>query len=154
MQYTIRKASSTDAGIIKAMLPRLANFEIPPVRTPEQLWQGDRDLVESWEKGERECLVYLATQGNDGDVLGAFIVTLREEVLNHEPSAHLEVLVVAEAAEGRGIGNALLQQAQIASKEAGAQSMSLHVFASNTRARAVYEKQDFDGELLRYYKPL
>ncbi len=153
MDYTIRTATPADAEAIKEILPRLANFDIPSARSAEQLWHGDRDLLVGWEKGERECLVYVATQADDA-VLGACIVTMREEMLSHLPSAHLEVLVIDEKAEGRGIGHALLLQAQVAAKEAGATSMSLHVFAGNTRARSLYEKDGFDGELLRYYKPL
>jgi DNA-binding transcriptional ArsR family regulator len=34
----------------------------------------------------------------------------------------------------------------------GALSMSLHVFARNTRARAVYERAGYSGELMRYIK--
>ena len=155
MDYTIRIATPADADAIKEILPRLADFTIPPVRTPEQLWHGDRDLLVDWEQGENECLVYVATQESaDDTVLGACMVTLREEIMSHAPSAHLEVLVLGAKAEGHGIGHALLQQAQVAAREAGALSMSLHVFANNTRARALYEKEGFDGELLRYHKPL
>jgi len=155
MEYTIRRATPADAEAVEPMLPRLANFTVPEARTPEQLWQGDRNMLIGWAKGENECVVYVATRDNDqGDVIGACIVSFREEMLSHEPSAHLEVLVIAEEAEGHGIGHALLNQAQEAAREAGAKGMSLHVFANNTRARGLYEKAGFDGEILRYYKPL
>ena len=36
----------------------------------------------------------------------------------------------------------------------GARSMSLHVFSTNMRARAVYERLGYDGELMRYIKRL
>lgn len=140
------------------LLPRLANFQIPDVRQAEQLWHGDRELLLAWQRGERECLVYVATSKGqdqtDGSLYGACIVTLRKELLSGEPSAHLEVLVLSAEAEGHGIGFALLQQAEQAARDAGAINMSLHVFANNTRARQLYENAGFDGELLRYFKPL
>ena len=71
---------------------------------------------------------------------GLAVIRLREELLSHEPSAHLEVLTVAEGAEGRGIGKALVRAAEEGARDRGALSMSLHVFGVNTRARRVYEK--------------
>ena len=36
----------------------------------------------------------------------------------------------------------------------GAETITLHVFAVNTRARDFYEKSGYDGELMRYIKEL
>jgi ribosomal protein S18 acetylase RimI-like enzyme len=36
----------------------------------------------------------------------------------------------------------------------GALTMTLHVFAANTRARGLYENTGYDGELMRYIKHL
>ena len=36
----------------------------------------------------------------------------------------------------------------------GAESLTLHVFSTNTRARALYERLGYAGELIRYIKHL
>ena len=56
--------------------------------------------------------------------------------------------------EGRGIAKALLAMAETAARDLGAGSMSLHVFAVNARARGLYERAGYDGELMRYIKHL
>lgn len=73
--------------------------------------------------------------------------------MSHASSAHLEALVVADNAEGQGVGGSLLAAAEEEARQRGALSMSLHVFARNQRARKVYERAGFDGELIRYIKP-
>ena len=148
----VNLANPDDCDAMLELFPRLASFELPNGRNPDHLWRGDADMLREWASGANEnCLVNVA-RDDDGSILGVAMVTLRPELLSHSPSAHLEVLVVAESAEGRGVGTALLEAAETGAREHGARSMSLHVFASNTRARRVYERAGFDGELLRYIK--
>ncbi len=152
MNYTIRDATPDEIEKIIPLLPRLADFEVPNGRDPRFLWEGDADLLRQWAQGTApNCLVKVAVSDND-DALGTAITTMREELLNHEPSAHLEVLVVDPQADGQGIGKALLRETELAVRKRGAQSLSLHVFANNKRARHVYEKMGFNGELIRYIK--
>jgi len=120
----------------------------------EDLWRGDADLVRRWSSGAvPQCLVLVAV-ASDQEILGVAVVQLREELLSHEPSAHLEVLVVRPGAEGHGIGQRLVREAEQAAAIHGAGSLSLHVFSRNVRARALYERLGFTGELIRYLKYL
>ncbi len=152
MNYTIRDATSNDVNNILPLLPRLADFEIPAQRTPEHLWQGDAELLKQWGRGEApHCIVKVAV-ADPNTILGTAIITLREELLSHQPSAHLEVLVIAKQADGHGLGKALLQEVEKAAREQGVLSMSLHVFVSNTRARYIYEKLGYEEELMRHIK--
>jgi len=80
--------------------------------------------------------------------------TLRKELLSGEPSAHLEVLAVDGSCRRQGVGRALIEATEVAAKALGAKSLSLHVFANNTRARKLYAATHFNEELLRCYKPL
>ncbi len=154
MSYTIRQATSDDGEAMLAMLPRLGAFEIPESRVREHLWQDDAKLLRRWLDGDADnCLVNVAA-GDEGEIVGLTIVSLRPELLSHEPSAHLEAIAVADGAEGQGVGQALLAQAEQQARERGALSMTLHVFATNTRARAFYEKSGYYGELHRYIKPI
>lgn len=152
MSYSIRPATPADLDAMLALFPRLAAFDLPPRRAPEHLWHGDAELLRAWAAGGAPALLVRVAVDADDLVLGVALVSLREELLSHAPSAHLEVLAIHAAAEGRGIGRALLDSAEDAARAHGAQSMTLHVFANNTRARAVYERMGYDGELLRYIK--
>lgn len=152
MSYLIRAAVPADLDAMLRLFPRLAAFRLPPRRTPEDLWHDDAALLRGWAAGRAPTLLVYVAEANQGTILGVAMVSLRDELLSHAPSAHLEVLVVDAAAEGRGIGRALLENAEQAARAQGAQSMTLHVFANNTRACAVYEALGYDGELLRYIK--
>ena len=111
-------------------------------------------MLQRWLDGDAaECLVHVAVDDTQ-KLLGFTLVSLRPELLSHESSAHLEAIAVGAGAEGKGVRQALLPGAENAAGENGAQKITLHVFASNTRAREFYERSGYDGELLRYIKDL
>lgn len=152
MNYSIRPAVLEDLDGIRRLLPRLAEFELPPGRVPEHLWRGDEKILMAWAEGkEPDCLIQVA-QDEDQQVLGVAMSRLRAELLSGEPSAHLEVLMVAKSAEGSGIGRALMDAAESAARDRGARSMTLHAFATNTRACGLYERLGYNGELIRFTK--
>ncbi len=154
MSFQVRHASSSDSDAIMALMPRLASFDVPKSRNPLDLWRSDAAMFHRWLDGEaEECFVHVAVDDAQ-KVLGFTLVSLRPELLSHEPSAHLEAIAVGEGAEGMGIGQALLEAAESEARSHGAQTITLHVFASNTRAREFYERSGYDGELLRYIKEL
>ncbi len=150
---TIRAATAADGAAMLELLPRLADFEIPAHREPRHLYQDDEALLRRWLGGRApECRVLVAVDGDA--LLGLTLTTLQPEPLSHRPGAHLEVIAVAAGAEGRGVGRALMDAAESQALEEGAEFMTLHVLSANTRARALYERCGYSGELLRYIKPL
>ncbi len=154
MSFRIRPAASEDGAAILALMPRLASFNVPKSRNPLDLWRSDAAMLQRWLDGDAaECLVHVAVDDTQ-KLLGFTLVSLRPELLSHEPSAHLEAIAVGAGAEGKGVGQALLAAAENAASEHGAQTITLHVFASNTRAREFYARSGYDGELLRYIKEL
>lgn len=156
MSLAIRPATRDDAAPILALLPRLAAFDVPPRRDPNHLWHDDAELLRAWIEGSApQCEVIVAEHlSARRELLGVVIASLRPELLSHAPSAHIEALAVAENAQSRGVGAALIAAAEAAMRARGAETMTLHVFARNTRARALYERAGYDGELLRYIKYL
>lgn len=154
MSFQIRSAEHEDGEAILALMPRLASFDVPKSRNPLDLWRSDAATLQRWLDGEAaECFVHVAVDDAQ-EVLGFALVSLRPELLSHEPSAHLEAIAVGEGAEGMGVGQALLAAAESEAMARGARTITLHVFASNTRARGFYEQSGYDGELLRYIKEL
>ena len=81
------------------------------------------------------------------------LVTMQPEFMNHVPSGHLEAIAVAPEAEGMGVGGALLDAAEAEAERRGAQTMTLHVYATNERARAIYERRGYRVEIHRCTKP-
>jgi len=154
MNYSIRFATPSDGEKMYALLPRLAAFQLPSGRKPEHAYTGDGKMLKRWIAGEeQDCFVYVATDTSD-KILGWAYVSMQPEFMSYEPGSHLEVLLVDENATGQGIGQALLKASENEAKKRGAESMTLHVWENNKRARAVYEKNGFNAELLRYIKPL
>ncbi len=154
MSFQVRRAAYEDGEAILALMPRLAAFNVPKSRNPLDLWRSDAAMLQRWLDGEaEECLVHVAVDDAQ-KMLGFTLVSLCPELLSHEPSAHLEAIAVGQGAEGMGVGQALLAAAEIEAKSHGAKTITLHVFASNTRAREFYERSGYDGELLRYIKKL
>ena len=154
MSVHVRSAASDDGDAILALMPRLASFDVPESRNPVDLWRSDAAVFQRWLDGQAaECLVHVAVDDAQ-KIVGFTLVSLRPELLSHEPSAHLEAIAVGEGAEGMGVGQALLAAAENEAKAQGALTITLHVFANNTRARGFYEKSGYDGELIRYIKEL
>lgn len=156
--HEIRPGRMTDVDAIAALLPELAAFEVPAGRNARDLWEGDLATLHRWRDGlEPQVMVHVAeaTAGdNEGDVEGFTIVRLREELMSHAPSSHLEAIVVAENARGTGLGKQLLANAEQRAQSAGAKTITLHVFGNNERARAVYRKSGYSEELIRDIKYL
>jgi len=151
--FAIVDADKSHGDAILALMPRLADYDIPKTRNASHLWMHDAEMLRQWLDDELECLVHVAVNP-DGEVLGFSMVRLRPELLSHEPSAHLEAIAIDKRAEGRGVAKALMSAAEESARAHGALTMTLHVFACNTRARALYEKAGYDGELMRYIKHL
>lgn len=153
---TYRPAKPEDKEEILALFPELADFDIPIQRIAKHLWMGDADLLCSiLEKKSAVTFADVAVH-EEGTIMGVIMVTLREELLSHDPSAHLETIIVAPEARGHGLGSCLLERAEQRVMELGAKSLTLHVFSNNVRARTLYKKHGYEEELLRcikWFKP-
>jgi len=151
--FLIIGAEARHLDAMLALLPRLADYDNPPRRNAPDLWRHDAEVLKQWASGDEQCIVHVAVDDDD-DVVGLSVVRLRPELLSEEPSAHLEALALDKRAEGKGMAKALLAAAERAAKAEGALTMTLHVFAVNERARRLYERAGYDGELMRYIKQL
>jgi ribosomal protein S18 acetylase RimI-like enzyme len=68
--------------------------------------------------------------------------------------AHIEILAVSSAAEGRGAGRTLVEAAEEWARSERLDLITLNVFANNQRARSVYQRLGYAPETLHYVKPL
>ena len=153
-RFEVRAAQKADGEAMLALMPRLAAFDIPDSRVAEHLWVHDAGLMREWIGGKTDNVLMHVVEDENRRIVGVAMVTLRPEMLSHEPSAHLEAIAVGDGMEGQGIGQMLLEAAENEARGRGAKTITLHVFASNKRARSFYERSGYDGELMRYIKPI
>jgi len=161
---TIRPAQPADREFVLAMADRLVSFEVPVFRTKDELANGDRRALAAWfdrlqddsrakaRSAEADEALFVAEA--DGQRAGcAYLVTL-VDYFNDRAHAHLSVLAVTAAAEGKGVGSALLDRSVAWARERGSDRLTLSALVTNTRARALYERRGFAGEYVRYVLPL
>ena len=152
MDFELRAGTPADVPAALPLFPRLADYDVPAERDPRDLWAGDAKLLQDWAQGKApQCLFHVAA-GSAGQILAIALASLGKEHLSGAPSAHLEAIAVSPEADGHGVGRALLDHIEQAAIERGAQTMTLHVFGNNQRARHVYGLQGYSEELIRCIK--
>ena len=151
----IRPAAPADRAFVLNLAARLVDgFDAPSHRTKPELIEGDRRALEAWfdaPSNPDEAMLNAEVDGSPAGV--AYLVTL-VDYFNERPHAHLSVLAVEKAAEGRGVGSALLAACQQWARSKGSDRLTLSALVTNARARALYERKGFGGEYIRYVLPL
>lgn len=149
----VRSATAADCAFVLALADRLASFEVPVWRSRGELIEGDRRALQEWfDNPKADEAIFVAEL--DGQAAGcAFLVTL-VDYFNQRPHAHLSVLAVTAAAEGRGVGSALLDRCADWARERKSDRLTLSALVTNARARRLYERRGFGGEYVRYVLPL
>jgi len=151
----IRPAAPPDRAFVLNLAARLVDgFDAPSLRTKTELIEGDRRALEAWfdaPSNPDEAMMIADVDGTPAGV--AYLVTL-VDYFNERPHAHLSVLAVEKAAEGRGVGSALLAACEQWARGRGSDRLTLSALVTNARARALYERKGFGGEYIRYVLPL
>ena len=149
---TIRRATRRDEPFLVHVSRRLAEFDLPPWRTAEEIASADANtMLASVEAAQRGDEVMIAER--DGVAVGCLhMVSVRD--FFGRTHAHISVVATTRAAEGTGVGRALMARAEAWSRERGLSLVTLNVFAANVRARRVYERAGFAPEVLKYAKSL
>jgi ribosomal protein S18 acetylase RimI-like enzyme len=131
----IRPARPADAPFVLGLVPGLVGFGLPSWRDPDEIAQlfAD-DLRAALAEGAD---VRIAEDGS-GEPLGFVHVEARTDLTGRE-RGHVADLAVAEHAQGRGVGRALLATGEDWARERGYELLGLTVLATNTGARRFYE---------------
>jgi GNAT superfamily N-acetyltransferase len=149
----IRTATAEDLAPVLALVPRLAATGSPPGRDAAQIEQSDiqsvRRALTAPASGEA-----LFVAEADGQLLGFIHLKTVVDYFSQEPIAHISDVVVAEAAEGQGVGKTLIKAAEDWARTSGYTMVQLHVLTDNARARTVYERLGYSAEWLKYIKRL
>lgn len=85
----------------------------------------------------------------DGAIVGSLTLELDRRVNPDDDPleahrAHIRMLGVAPEAQGRGIGRALMREAEHSALEAGKTEMTLHTTAAMTSAQAMYDALGYE----------
>jgi ribosomal protein S18 acetylase RimI-like enzyme len=134
---------------------RLAEgFPLPAWRRPQEIARSEQEALETFFAAPSDSTAALVAEDAAGTPLGFVYLIALTDYFRQEPHAHVSVLAVDRSAEGRGVGRALLDASDEWARQRGYQSITLNVFAANTRARSLYERMGYGPETLRYFKPL
>lgn len=151
---TIRHARPADEATLLGMLDQLADFPVPSWRTARQIAEADlRILLQALHHPDAESSVLVAEDPPE-TVAGFVFTTTRQDYFTARPQAHIEVLIVLDAARGRGIARALISAVEEWARGRGHAHVTLNVFANNGRARTIYERLGYRPETVHYLKPL
>ena len=150
-----RPAAAADRAFVIETAGRLAAFGPPPWRTPGEIVAAEVRALEGFFDAPPPGSSLLIIEDEDAQArLGFAFLERRIDYFTGRPHGHIGILAVAEGAEGRGAGTALMAAAEAWARGQRYGMLTLNVFEDNRRARALYERCGYRVETLRYVKPL
>lgn len=153
MAITIRPAQADDRTFLSDIADRLADFDPPSWRPATEIAAGDRrDLLAAIDDPPQASALVIAEL--DGAPAGCLHVLTRTDFFTLKPHGHISVIAVTKAAEGRGVGKALMAHAEDWARGIGHDHLTLSVFPANTRALALYKRHGYEVELISMRKEI
>jgi len=152
----IRKALPGDADFIASHAYRLLDFDLPGWRAngKDKMIRADiQHITRALSEDDPEDCVFIAMDA-ENKACGFMRVVLQKDYYTGEKHAHVNDIVVTSESEGKGVGKLLLQKADEWATGKKVRWITLNVFEANAHARAVYEKQGYQMEWIKYLKQL
>ncbi len=147
----IREATAADRDFILSLVPRFADFGPPLWRTPQQIIER---TIRSIEEGlARPADTFLIAEAG-GQPLGFIRLITSMDYFDDKPVGYIADVAVVAAAEGQGVGRALMSAAEQWAESHHLGLLELHVFANNWRSIEFYEKLGYQPEVVKYVKLL
>lgn len=153
MPLMLRPAQPSDRDAVVALARRLADFDLPPGRSAEEIAKADLHLFDAQLAHPSDEVLFLVAE-EAGKVLGAVFVNINSDYFTKAKLAYIEVLAVSEEAAGKGVARQLMEAAEKWAAGKGCRRVDLMVFVNNRRARGFYEHLGYREELLRCVKDL
>lgn len=149
----VRSARGEDREFVLAAAARLGDgFSPPEWRTASEIAEGERRTLRAFfESNDPTCRLLVAEKSNGALAGFIFLETVTDYFLA-EPHGHIGMLVVAAGEENSGVATALMAAAEEWARENAFDRLTLNVFDTNRRARAVYEHRGYRAETLKYVK--
>lgn len=151
---SVRPVRPSDRAFLVSLAPRFVAFGVPgwldAHETVRALEAQFTELAREVPEGHR----LLVAESGDGEPLGFIYLQVQRDFFTGRPHAHVSDVAVAEGADGKGVGRALMSAGEAWARAQGYDRLTLNVFASNTRARQFYTHLGFAEETLKLVKPL
>lgn len=149
---TIRPFRPDDAPFRQRVAPRLHPGTTASPRDPAAFADFFARFGRG-ESGDDGGQAFVAVDEADRP-LGMIVLQGDKDYFTGHRRAYVNILVVDEAAEGRGVGQALMRFAEAWGRERGCREVCLDVFAGNERAVAFYGRNGYRVDHQRMTKPL
>ncbi len=150
---TSRIATPDDLPWLHELVPRLRGFGPAPLRPARAMDEAEQrafaDALRAPDPGD--CVVVAEL---DGARAGAAMFEELTDYFTGEAHGHLSIIIVAEDAEGQGVGKALLDACEGWARDRGYRFVTLNVFDGNRRARMFYERNGWRPDVVKYLKEL
>jgi ribosomal protein S18 acetylase RimI-like enzyme len=152
-QFTIRpEKDEADRAFIRDLNVRLSGVIDAPAHSKEEVVAfQDRFTASACQNDAGDRATFVAV-GNGGQRLGYVNVRGSVDEIANEKCGYIALLAVVADAEGQGVGQSLLEEAEKWTRDMGFRRLSLDVFASNYRGQRFYEKAGFQPETIRVIK--
>lgn len=148
----VRTGRMDDEAAVLALADQLAAFPVPAWRTAREIQRADDGVIREGLRGVPGIAVLVA-QGAAA-LEGVICLSTQVDYFTGERLAHVEVLAVDPAAQGRGIARALMDAGESWARTQGFSRISLNVWTQNERARGLYEHLGYSPETMHYMKAL
>ena len=148
----IRPFVAADREFVLSLAPRLV-IGIPPWRDPERMLATVQEWLNGSIENHGEKTMVFVAEGAQGEPLG-FATVSHAQHFTGVGQAYIGELVVSEAVEGHGVGQALVEACERWAREQGYGFLSLDTGAANTRARRFYRHLGFQEEDVKLVKVL
>lgn len=149
-----RPANSSDAPRIRELAVRLMDQSLPRWRDPAPLKEKLSEALAAYEGDLPQDHLLLVCEDERGWVAGFAHAGMDADFFSGEAQAHLYYLVTDPACEGKGVGRMLMNAVEEFARDRSATGILLYVFATNDRARSVYERYGFQEDMLKMVKPV
>jgi len=148
----VRSYIPDDRTFVLSLAPRLI-LGMPPWRDPQKCLSA----VQGWITGSidqhgQKTMVFVA-EDEQGERLG-FATVKHMAHFTGESQAYIDELAISEAAEGRGVGKALLQSCEQWARDQGHRIIALDTGAANVRALGFYQHLGYRAEDVKLIKLL
>ncbi len=140
----VRPYTSADRAFILCLAPRLAIGKQPWRDLTLWLKTVEEWLTESIEQHNQKTMVLIA-EDEQSERLG-FATVSHSTHFTGQKQAYIGELVTSEAAEGQGVGTALVKACEQWARAQGYVIITLTTGAGNARALKFYEHLDFRNE--------